>query len=451
VLVPAGLFALAVVIGRAPPFSASIRDPMFFRRCLVAHVDLSLIIWSYAFIATLFALLPARTRSSSMRRHLGLGCAIGGVALVILGAGVPGARPLLANYLPAIDHPLFFTGLTTFAVGLVLTFLDRRLLPSHEGIDACVPLPCSARPGIRAVVVTVLVALVTLAFSAMMTPRGLAAETRSELIFWGAGHVLQVALEGAMLVTWLVLLAPVVGRDPLNRRTTSWLFGMLAAATFVAPLLALRGTTTGAYRDGFTVLMRWTIFPVTLAFLAALLPALRVLPREDADGLRALRVRAFVASVSLTLLGFVLGAMIRGSTTLVPAHYHAATGGVTVAFMATALVLVDALGAPLTLRLKRMAAWQPVLYGCGQFTFAIGFAVAGAHGMARKAYGAEQHVRTAGEYVGLVAMGVGGAIAVIAGALFLGIAIAAWRKRLTAESTRSLPWHTNVPSIRSKG
>ena len=44
-LVIAGLLSLAVVIGRLPFLSGVITDPLFFKRCLVVHVDLSLVVW----------------------------------------------------------------------------------------------------------------------------------------------------------------------------------------------------------------------------------------------------------------------------------------------------------------------------------------------------------------------------------------------------------------------
>jgi hypothetical protein len=59
-LVIAGLLSLAVVIGRLPILSRIIDDPLFFKRCLVVHVDLALVVWFYAFLAGLLALRPTR-------------------------------------------------------------------------------------------------------------------------------------------------------------------------------------------------------------------------------------------------------------------------------------------------------------------------------------------------------------------------------------------------------
>jgi heme/copper-type cytochrome/quinol oxidase subunit 1 len=148
------------------------------------------------------------------------------------------------------------------------------------------------------------------------------------------------------------------------------------------------------------------------------------------------RLSGFAVSAALTVLGFVLGAMIRGSNTMVPAHYHASIGGVTAAFMTLSYVMLHAFGLTAsTPKLRRIATWQPVVYGVGQMTFAVGFALAGAYGMSRKVYGAEQAARGLGESIGLAVMGTGGLIAVVGGVLFLVVVAVVWRRGPASGST----------------
>jgi heme/copper-type cytochrome/quinol oxidase subunit 1 len=150
--------------------------------------------------------------------------------------------------------------------------------------------------------------------------------------------------------------------------------------------------------------------------------------RLDMSALANPRISGFLVSAALTVLGFALGAAIRGSNTMVPAHYHASIGGVTAAFMTAAYLMLPAFGcARPTPRLRRAAAWQPVVYGVGQMVFATGFGLAGVYGMSRKAYGAEQAGRGLAESIGLGVMGVGGLLAVVGGILFLAIVAAIWR------------------------
>jgi hypothetical protein len=236
-----------------------------------------------------------------------------------------------------------------------------------------------------------------------------------------------------MVAVWIALLSSALGTSPVSPQAGTLLFGALVLPWGVAPLLALEGSWSSAYRVGFTGLMRWGIFPVVSIFLALCLSALWRARREGRIRTRDLadpRISAFVVSAGLTLLGFALGAAIRGSNTMVPAHYHASVGGVTVAFMAVTYLLLPAFGlSEPSGWLRRLAGWQPALYGAGMLLFAAGFGLAGAYGMGRKIYGAEQAARGAVETFGLSLMGVGGFVSAAGGLLFLAVVLAAWRRR----------------------
>src|SRR5690606_29037688 len=110
-----------------------------------------------------------------------------------------------------------------------------------------------------------------------------------------------------------------------------WIFALLLAPHLVAPVLTAWGTTSPGYRLGFTRLMQFGLFPVIGTVLFFSLRALVCGPRLPAW--RDFRLTAFGASTLLTLAGIALGACIRDSTTMIPAHYHASIGAVTVAFM----------------------------------------------------------------------------------------------------------------------
>jgi len=187
--------------------------------------------------------------------------------------------------------------------------------------------------------------------------------------------------------------------------------------------------------------MQWSIFPVVGIFAVLCSTALwkaRRAGRLGAADLRDPRLTGYLVSVALTLLGFGLGASIRGSNTMVPAHYHASIGGVTAAFMSVTYLLLPALGFSMDApRVRRAAALQPALYGVGQMIFASGFALAGVFGMGRKSYGAEQAARGFAESMGLGVMGIGGLIAVAGGLLFLGLVVAIWRHGCEAGSERA--------------
>ncbi|MAG30831.1 MAG: hypothetical protein CL908_08080 [Deltaproteobacteria bacterium] len=364
VLMLAGFFSLVVVVGRMPPFDRLVTDPLFFKRGLVVHVNLALVAWFYSFIAALLFLAQGKHAPSWIAQHSPHISAVG-VAMLLLAAGLPGAKPVLSNYIPMIDHWLFSAGLILFAVGVLSSFLGRRLFPTKDPRPSFFEIPPAAHVGIRATALGLLLAACTFAVSWWHITPGLSNETFYELLIWGGGHVLQLTCSVAMVTVWVILLNSALGRPPVSARAISMLLLAMMLPWTISPLLAMQGPSSGAYRTGFTDLMRWSIFPVVTIMLVLCTRALTRARREgrlDASSLRDPRISGFAVSAALTLFGFGLGAAIRGSNTMVPAHYHASIGGVTAAFMTLSYLMLAALGLSIeSPRLKRAATWQPIV------------------------------------------------------------------------------------------
>jgi hypothetical protein len=227
-----------------------------------------------------------------------------------------------------------------------------------------------------------------------------------------------------MVSVWLLLLSRVLGRRALHPGVSAVLFTLLLLPCLAGPWLVLDDSPP----QDFTQMMRWGLFPIVSVFLVLLIASVwRSRNRLSGGALRGPAFVGFAVSAVMTVAGFILGAMIRGDNTLVPAHYHVSLGGVTAAFMAAILVLLPAFGAPLPGRKSRVwAAWQPVLYGVGMSIMAAGFAIAAAE---RKAYGTEQVVRTGKQWAGLLTMGLGGVVSAVGGIVFLVLLIVALRAR----------------------
>ncbi|MGI9261480.1 MAG: cbb3-type cytochrome c oxidase subunit I, partial [Woeseiaceae bacterium] len=134
--------------------------------------------------------------------------------------------------------------------------------------------------------------------------------------------------------------------------------------------------------------------------------------------------------LGLFAVGGILGFMIAGLDIVIPAHYHGATVGVTIAFMGLTYYLLPRLGfGPLP---PRLTFWQPWLYGGGQLIHIIGLAWSGGYGVQRKTAGAAQGLEGIGQTAGMGMMGIGGLISVIGGLLFLIVAWQSLRNRATA-------------------
>jgi cytochrome c oxidase subunit 1 len=425
-LVLAGLLSLMLVIGRLPFLAWLFTDPLFFKRALVVHVDLAIVVW---FQAGTLAFLGLALGPRLPRRLTTVAFTLAGtgVAGLLVGALMPGAQPVLSNYVPVIDHPVFFGGLVCWLAGAGLFFAGALVTPARTDAKALTPAVVVA---LRAAAAANVIAILTFIGAWRTTPVS-APEAYYELLFWGGGHVLQAGNVATMIALWLHLLHRWTGRTVLAPAVVTALMTALVAPQAVMPLLAFAGTTGTAYFSMATHLMRWTLFPVVLVVLGSAVAHVWRQPARPAWS--DFRFAGLAGSAVLTLLGFILGAMIRGSSTLVPGHYHCAIGAVTIALMTaaydfcTAVAPADAVPVP-----PRRARLQLLLFGGGQAVFGLGFALAGAYGLGRKQYGAEQHVRTLGEYLGLSVMGLGGLVAVAGGIFFLAVMLrhlAAWRRR----------------------
>lgn len=430
-LVLAGLLSLMLVVGRLPFLGWLFTDPLFFKRALVVHVDLAIVVW---FQAGTLAFLGLALGPRLRRAGVGIALTLSGLGLagLLSGALMPGAMPVLSNYVPVIDHPMFFAGLICWFSGAGLFFTLALVTPSRTDAKAFAP---SVVIALRAAAAANLLALLTFVASWLTTPLTLPA-AYYELLFWGGGHVLQVGNVAAMMALWIHLLHRWAGIELLSPATTTALMAALVLPQVLLPVLAFMGTTQTLYFSMATHLMRWTIFPVVLVVMIA--GFVHVRRERDRLSFRDHRFAGLAGSAILTLLGFLLGAMIRGSSTLVPGHYHCAIGAVTIALMAAAYDFCTSVASKHTkVPEPRWARLQLILFGTGQAVFGLGFAWAGAYGLGRKQYGVEQHVRTLGEYLGLSVMGIGGLVAVAGGVFFLTVMvrrIVRWRQAGSAFS-----------------
>ena len=107
-LLGAGVFSVLLVASRTPYVSAHIPWIDFFHSALVVHVNLSVLVWSLSFGGILWSLnqRPGRAWLAWAALFLaGLGALV-----IIVSPFVRDAQPLMSNYIPVLQHPVFFTG-----------------------------------------------------------------------------------------------------------------------------------------------------------------------------------------------------------------------------------------------------------------------------------------------------------------------------------------------------
>jgi len=431
----AGIFAILLVVARAPGTETLFPTQDFFRVALIVHVDQSVLIWFLASSGMLWSLAgrtPLRTtfhgpgvssvgidRSRADRRHLphptriiAFAGAAAGCLLVAAAPFLGATDPLLNNYVPVLDYPLFLAALGLFGIG-VLVQVVLHLAHSLGTLNFRDPL----KIGALTAAVAALLAGISLVWTWADLNPVWEGKAYFEYLFWGPGHILQFAYTQIMLVAW-IWLARATGRPlPLS---DAWLSALLVLG--ILPLIAvplihgLYAPDSAETRIAYTHLMQYgnALAPISIGLLLTL-----SLIHNRGRGVPPKQrpvYSALITSLVLFAVGGLIGAAISGTNTIVPAHYHGSIVGVTLALMGLTYHLLPELG--FSRPEGRMACWQARIYGSGQLLHIAGLAISGAMGIQRKTAGAAQELNGLTKaFMGI--MGLGGLIAIVGGILFV--------------------------------
>ena len=403
-LIGAGLLAILLVLSRTPGIQDVFPLKDFFRSALIVHVDLSVAIWFMAFAAVLWS--AAGSDGYALLGRAAFWLATAGTVLMIVSPFLPDSQPLLNNYIPMLQQPVFYVSLWLCAAGFGLAVV-RALLTTWPSKPFAEPL----RLGVFIGAVAGAFAFIAFLWSWLTIPAG-SGQTYFEMVFWGGGHVLQYQHSLLMVVAWLWL-ADYLGAKPVaSPAVLSTLLVVAALPLLAAPVIYFGwADDSPMHMIYFAKLMKWghpTMVPLILLALAGLWQ-LRALSHPAKS--------AFVASFVLFATGGILGYLISGVNVVIPAHYHGAIVGVTLAFMGLAYALLPQLGFRAVE--GRMALLQPYIYGGGQLLHVAGLAWSGGYGVQRKVAGADQMLTTLPQKMGMGMMGLGGVIAIIGGLLFV--------------------------------
>ena len=412
-LIGSGLLAVLLVLARTPGLQAFFPSRDFFRSALVVHVDLSVLIWFMAFAAVLWS-LAGSSRLLALG-WVGLALAVAGTLLMTVSPFLPGAQPLLNNYVPVLDQAYFLVALALTGVGFALAVL-RGVLVGWPGwrLDQA---GAELQLGIYMGALTGALAVIAMLLSLLNAP-DISGTALYELVFWGPGHALQFQHALLMLVAWWWLAAALGAPPRCSPRHAALLFALAASPVLAVPVIyALWPVGSEWHMATFAWLMQagHTLMLPLILLVAAALPRTWRLHHPAAS--------ALWASVLLFACGGVLGFLIRGVNVVIPAHYHGSIVGVTLAFMGLTYLLLPRLG--YAAAEGRMARLQPYVYGGGQLLHILGLAWSGGYGVQRKVAGADQVLASASEKVAMGMMGLGGLIAVIGGVMFVWVCLRA--------------------------
>jgi heme/copper-type cytochrome/quinol oxidase subunit 1 len=396
----------------------------------VVHVDLSVLVWFVSLGGILWT-LSGSTRALGLNRAA-LAVAGLGTLLMTLSPFIGRGGPVMANYIPVLEDPVFLWGLVIFGAGSVL-LVARSLLAVPRW---AVPQDGAAalRAGLALGLLPAAIAIVAFAWSWLTMPDGLDGKAYYEILFWGGGHALQFTWTLFMLVAWLWLASACGARVPMSPRIALLCFALAAVCALAIPVAYLLWPAHAVeHRNLLTFAMGLggglPILPVALAVLLAVRPGLPV--ADDARPLRA----ALYSSLALFCFGGLIGFTIAGSNVKIPAHYHGCIVGVTLALMGLVYHLLPRLGYGTPSR--KWATFSSYCYAVGQAMHIGGLMWSGGYGVQRKVAGAEQALKSTSEIAAMGVMGLGGLVAIVGGLVFVVVVIGATRAQRRATTRNS--------------
>ncbi len=409
-----GLLALVAAVARTPAIYKLV-PPGYFYHAIIGHVDLAIV----GFFLTFTLLLWQLTFKEELKTPFYLSLTgIFFIALVsLLGVG----KGVSNNYLPTIDHPLFWLGALLFFAGFWLGGFGL-LARAEKGIF-------SENPREHLASVSILLSIFMLLAFLTSIPK---AGSREELylfyerLYWAPGHIHQFINGVMLLYAWYYLFEIKGVRLELGRlRYVSFLFLSFCFMYVFIPIIFADPVSEGARRLtdlGYAVGLGLPIF-FHIFFLL----------KNFKKG-KDLYSTAFFISLVLYLLGVfiayagVLPSLVSyfinpsseyigmKSNLSIPAHYHGVITSQTLAFMTIAYHLFKELG--YTQRLSKISLPQVYLYGTGMVLFVLGLFFAGLRNAPRKTYGTG-FTDDPVVLMSLGLMGIGTLLAVAGGVIFV--------------------------------
>ena len=410
-----GLFGLLVALTRWP--AVHLLPAEWFYLALTAHGADVLLFWVIFFeIAILYfasAILLNSRLATPRIAWLGFWLMLAGALLANVAVLQGESSVMFTSYVPMQAAPHFYLGLILFAVGAlvaVAVFFGTLVIAKDEGTyEGSVPLVTFGAIAAAIIAVFTITSGTIILIPTFLWSIGLISHidpVMYKVVWWGMGHSSQQINVSAHVAVWYAIAAMVLGAKPLSEKVSRFAFLMYILFLQIAAahhLLVEPGISS-----------EWKIFNTSyalyLAVLGSLIHGLSVPGAIEA----AQRRRGYTKGVfewlrkapwgnpafagmflSLVMFGFiggisgvVLGSeqinLIMHNTMYVPGHFHGTVvAGTTLAFMAVTYLVV-----PLIFRreimFKKLAQWQPYVFGIGVAGISLFMMGAGTLGVSRR-------------------------------------------------------------------
>ena len=473
-----GFFGLLVALTRWP--AVLLLPAEWFYLALTAHGADVLLFWIIFFeIAILYfasAILLSCRLATPRLAWLGFWLMLAGALLANVAVLQGESSVMFTSYVPMQAAPHFYLGLILFAVGTlvaVAVFFGTLVIAKDEGTyEGSVPLVTFGAIAAAIIAVFTITSGAIILIPTFLWSVGLISHIDPviyKVVWWGMGHSSQQINVCAHVAVWYAIAAMVLGAKPLSEKVSRFAFLMYILFLQIAAahhLLVEPGISS-----------EWKIFNTSyalyLAVLGSLIHGLSVPGAIEA----AQRRRGYTKGVfewlrkapwgnpafagmflSLVMFGFiggisgvVLGSeqinLIMHNTMYVPGHFHGTVvAGTTLAFMAITYLVV-----PLVFRreimFKKLAQWQPYVFGLGVAGISLFMMGAGTLGVSRRHWDITfSDAPVAFDYPGTAFLmmglnGVFGVLAALGGLMYVVVVVGSvfFGERRTEEKARAEP------------
>ena len=410
-----GLFGLLVALTRWPAVHFLPAD--WFYLALTAHGLDVLLVWIIFFEMAVLYFASAVVLNS---RLAGPKWAWTGFGLMLVGAVTTnvavlqgGSSVMFTSYVPMMAEPHFYLGIILFAVGALFgcgVFFGTLVIAKRDKTyEGSIPLVTFGALTAAIIAVFTIASGAIILIPTLLWSVGLVSHIDPliyKTIWWAMGHSSQQINVAAHVAVWYAIAAMVFGAKPLSEKISRMAFLMYILFLQLASahhLLAEPGLSS-----------EWKIFNTSYAMYLAVLGSMihglsvpgaieaaqrsRGLTKGMFEWLRkapwdnpafsgmfmSLVFFGFIGGISGVVMGTEQINLIMHNTLYVPGHFHGTVvAGTTLAFMAITYLLV-----PLIFRrelmMKKVARWQPYVFGIGVAGISIFMMGAGTLGVSRR-------------------------------------------------------------------
>lgn len=410
-----GLFGLLIALTRWPAVHLLPAD--WFYLVLTAHGFDVLLVWIMFFeVAILYfasAILLNSRLAGPRWAWTGFGMMLAGALITNVVVLQGQSSVMFTSYVPMQAEPGFYLGIILFAVGALIgcgVFFGTLVIAKREKTyEGSIPLVTFGAMTAAIIAVFTIASGAIILIPTFLWSVGLVSHIDPivyKTIWWAMGHSSQQINVAAHVSVWYAIAALTFGAKPLSEKVSRMAFLMyilflqLASAhhLLVEPGLssefkifntsyAMYLAVLGSMVHGMTVPGSIEAAQRARGYTKGMFEWLRKAPWSNpafAGMFMSLVFFGFLGGISGVVMGTEQINLIMHNTVYVPGHFHATVvAGTTLAFMAITYLLI-----PLIFRrelaMKKLAQWQPYVFGIGVAGISVFMMGAGTLGVARR-------------------------------------------------------------------